>query len=523
MLAAFELQQRLKLQLWQRGIEPCGASGCAAGTTAIETGLQARWLAHRADPILRMRGGADGCAGTSCEPVAVDLDALRDELGAEFAAALHRNEQDHEADCELSCRHFYCGAGDGAFNTSTVRSYSLGPLAPEDFASDFEFPLDLIKVTSEPLIAPEEAEEVVALATEDGVYDHEFPSGKYRLGGDWVKSLPNTLEWFNERLRTTIFPAVAALFPEVVSDASVLRAHSVAILKYNSSHPRTDVHIDDGILALTLALSPRANYTGGGTYYEHMDEVLPMEQGHCTIRPGSVRHGGHPVTEGDRYILGGFLLLADRVEHVRRLVVQGSAARGRSDYVGARQLFAWALAINPQCARCLKNWAEALSADPAAGPAELAEAEEKLARSLELLPDDSDGWFSLGRVRSDRGDADGAIAAYKRSAQINADDHELCFNLAVLLGDQGDADAEIEWLQQTLKVKPDFSKAWSNLGVAFASRGDLDSAEHPFAEAVRHDPLDHKGWVNLARLHAAKGRPDEAKAAAARAKEVKAG
>ena len=86
-----------------------------------------------------------------------------------------------------------------------------------------------------------------------------------------------------------------------------------------------------------------------------------------------------------------------------------------------------------------------------------------------------------------------------------------------------DADAEIEWLQQTLKVKPDFSKAWSNLGVAFASRGDLDSAEHPFAEAVRHDPLDHKGWVNLARLHAAKGRPDEAKAAAARAKEVKAG
>ena len=89
----------------------------------------------------------------------------------------------------------------------------------------------------------EEAEEVVALATEDGVYDHEFPSGKYRLGGDWVKSLPNTLEWFNERLRTTIFPAVAALFPEVVSDASVLRAHSVAILKYNSSHPRTDVHV----------------------------------------------------------------------------------------------------------------------------------------------------------------------------------------------------------------------------------------------------------------------------------------
>ena len=45
----------------------------------------------------------------------------------------------------------------------------------------------------------------------------------------------------------------------------MLRAHSVAILKYNASHPRTDVHVDDGVLAMTLALSPRANYSGGGT------------------------------------------------------------------------------------------------------------------------------------------------------------------------------------------------------------------------------------------------------------------
>ena len=50
-----------------------------------------------------------------------------------------------------------------------------------------------------------------------------------------------------------------------VSGPSVLRAHSVAILKYNASHPRTDVHVDDGVLAMTLALSPRANCSGGGT------------------------------------------------------------------------------------------------------------------------------------------------------------------------------------------------------------------------------------------------------------------
>jgi hypothetical protein len=154
--------------------------------------------------------------------------------------------------------------------------------------------------------------------------------------------MPRSLAWFNQRLEQTIFPTIAALFPEIaprqashapprcqhprlstgqpqaaassataaslawgalcpppspqeaeepdrlpvcaalaslppeprrhappctvqVSGPSVLRAHSVAILKYNASHPRTDVHVDDGVLAMTLALSPRANYSGGGT------------------------------------------------------------------------------------------------------------------------------------------------------------------------------------------------------------------------------------------------------------------
>ena len=115
------------------------------------------------------------------------------------------------------------------------------------------------------MIPPEEAEEVIATANFEGLAGNEYRSGKYKLGGDWVKKMPRSLAWFNQRLEQTIFPTIAALFPEIVSGPSVLRAHSVAILKYNASHPRTDVHVDDGVLAMTLALSPRANYSGGGT------------------------------------------------------------------------------------------------------------------------------------------------------------------------------------------------------------------------------------------------------------------
>ena len=330
-----------------------------------------------------------------------------------------------------------------------------------------------------------------------------------------VKKMPRSLAWFNRRLESKIFPTIAGLFPEVVSDASVLRAHSVAILKYNASHPRTDVHVDDGILAMTLALSPRANYTGGGTFFEHMgaDGIVEMEQGEATFRPGSVRHGGHRVSAGERYILGGFLLIADRVEHVRRLNTQGRDARGRGELRRARLLFKWATRVNPKCATCLKNWAEAIMAegggrsgqgDGTISPKLADAAIDKLRRAIELLPEDSDGWYSLGVILSDQGRKDEAIEAYRRSVAINADDHELCFNLAVLLGDKGELKQEIAMLHKALAAKPDFGKAWANLGVALASGGDIDAAETPFVNAVAHDPSG-KNYINLAKFYAAKG------------------
>ena len=522
--------QRLKFEIWQRGLPECGAHGCSADSATDLSALQQRWMYTRSMPIARLRGGSDGCAGTACEPDAVDLDQLRAELGPEFGAALERNVRDHEADCEASCEHFYCGtpgADAAPLPAVRTRSYSMGSVPPEDFAASFRFPLDLIRVTSEPVIDAAEAERVVATAIEEGIHSNEYTSGKYKLGGDWVKKMPRSLAWFNHRLQQTIFPTIAALFPEIVSGPSVLRAHSVAILKYNASHPRTDVHVDDGVLAMTLALSPRANYSGGGTFFEHMgqDSLVEMEQGQCTFRPGSVRHGGAKVTTGERYILGGFLLISDRVEHVRRLNNQGREARNRGDLSQARRLFKWALKLNPKCATCLKNWAESISGGALGDgdgsvPPKLAEAAiDKLERALELLPEDSDAWYSLGVLLSDQGRKEEAVAAYTRSVAINADDHELCYNLAVLLGDRGDTAQEVLMLRKAIAAKPDFGKAWANLGVALASGGDIDAAEEPFRNAVNFEP-SARNWINLAKLHAAKGQTELANDAMGKARSL---
>ena len=150
-------------------------------------------------------------------------------------------------------------------------------MPPNDYPDALDGP-DQIYVSETPLFSPEECDRVVAMAEAEGAGLPGTRSGKYQLGKAWIKDMPGVLEWFNGALRGTLFPTLAGLFPALVSDASQLRAHSVAVLKYNSTHPRTDVHVDDALLAFTIALSPASSFEGGGTYFEHIDRVLHMPQ-----------------------------------------------------------------------------------------------------------------------------------------------------------------------------------------------------------------------------------------------------
>jgi tetratricopeptide (TPR) repeat protein len=419
-----------------------------------------------------------------------------------------KNQREHEQDCYISCESYYCATAGDTFSKNIteilgegteIRSYSMGSVPPEDFADQFGFPLDLIKVTGGiPLFSREEADFIIKQAEAEGIEQNEYRSGKYKLGGDWLTNLPKTREWFNQILETKLFPLLCHLFPEVISSPSVLRAHSVSLLKYNSSHPRTDVHIDNGILAMTLAMTPRDQYVGGGTFFEHFDTVLPMDVGHATLRPGSVRHGGHPVTEGTRYILGAFLLIKDRVEHVRRLKNRGSDLRKAGALEDAIRHFQWALALNPKCTTCLKDWAEILYAQGS-----FADAEGKLQLALTLLEEkDSDAFFSLGQVLSAQGRDDESIAAYTRSFQLNADDAELVYNLGIKLGERGDKEKENEMYAKATSISPTFGGAWLNWGTNLAEVGKFDDASLMFQKAMTCGPdVQPKAMINLAIIH----------------------
>ena len=63
----------------------------------------------------------------------------------------------------------------------------------------------------------------------------EMKYGEQVAIGKSIKSMPGVLRWFNEACRTKLFPQMAALFPALISDGALLRAHGIVILKYNGA------------------------------------------------------------------------------------------------------------------------------------------------------------------------------------------------------------------------------------------------------------------------------------------------
>jgi len=475
------LSNDLKLHFWSRGAFDLENGIAVQDFLRLGPVSQVRQasLNHLMAPDCDVNGYCS-LRGGSLATEDARIEELGFKLGPEFLEAIERNKMEHQEDCKQSCELFYCAdqsqpliAFDELLRETEIKSYSMGSVPPEDFADSFGFPLDIIKVTEKhPLFSAEEVADVITNALAEGVDQNEFQSGKYQLAGDWLENLPKTREWFNSRLESTLFPLLAHLFPEVISSPSVIRAHSVSLLKYNSSHPRTDVHIDNGVLAMTLAMTPKHEYVGGGTFFEHMglDNILEMDVGHGTFRPGSVRHGGNRVHSGTRFVLGAFLLLEDRVEHVRRLKNRGSELRRAQDLDGAVKHFKWALAMNPKCTTCLKDWAEILHRQ-----GKFTEAEEMIVQALNLLEyKDSDALFSLGVVLSELGRDSESIEAYERSIALNAEDAELCYNLGVKFGEQGNTQNEMKMYAKATKANPLFGGAWLNWGTSLAEGGNLD-------------------------------------------------
>ena len=214
-------------------------------------------------------------AAAAAEQATVDAHG---DVSDAFDAALQLNAAEHEAQMEVACGHFSCGVA-ADYEVPPMSRWSMGPVQILNDYSETLQGEDQIFVSEEPLFSPAECEDVIRLTELEGEGLPSSQSGKYKLGKAWIKDMPQVKDWFNEALRTKVpssspgpspapaplpprsrpapaerrraprrhlaraapqlFPTLAHLFPTLVSNASMLRAHSVAVLRYNASHPRT--------------------------------------------------------------------------------------------------------------------------------------------------------------------------------------------------------------------------------------------------------------------------------------------
>ncbi len=136
-----------KLKLWSQGAFDFDSDNKVMGAVSY---VRHETLVHRVSPhcdmngYCKIRGGNQDESLDYDEHVALKIKELGAQFGPEFIEAIERNKLEHAKDCERSCEIYYCADPskplvplDTLLGETTIKSYSMGPVPPEDFAESF--------------------------------------------------------------------------------------------------------------------------------------------------------------------------------------------------------------------------------------------------------------------------------------------------------------------------------------------------------------------------------------------------
>lgn len=143
--------EQARLELWSRGLFDLEdyshyGSGVHMGPVSY---VRSQTLFHRNSPncdmngYCRIRGGAQNAADYE-KHSEQKIHELGLRFGSEFLEAIQKNKEEHAEDCKRSCEIYYCADSskplvslDELLGETTIKSYSMGSVPPEDFAESF--------------------------------------------------------------------------------------------------------------------------------------------------------------------------------------------------------------------------------------------------------------------------------------------------------------------------------------------------------------------------------------------------
>ena len=156
-----------------------------------------------------------------------------------------------------------------------------------------------------------------------------------------ISHVPGLAELAGPLLQSSIAPRICEAYG---LPPGSLVAHDLFVVVYSAEQGgqrALATHQDESHFSFNLLLTPASEFDGGGTWFEHLDATITLEQGQLCCHPGELRHRGVEITRGRRMLLVGFLQDRRRALFDRELpaglqsvVGQEAGRRLRSEWEG---------------------------------------------------------------------------------------------------------------------------------------------------------------------------------------------
>jgi tetratricopeptide (TPR) repeat protein len=356
-----------------------------------------------------------------------------------------------------------------------------------------------VYVTDPPILSREDCFNVIRNAEHffeeknSGTWTRQ-KSGQYEVCGFDIHEIPSVKEWFIRTAEEILLPLLQQTFSDFcgtsVTDLCIDNAY---LFKYTpDTGRRTDIHTDSGCLSFTIALSsPETDYEGGGTWFHGLQQhsvpsdinnvtesieiqnasvaqdgnVLSMDIGQITVRPGGVKHCGYAVKRGTRYIIGGFCIHRTRPEHVRMLLQPSTSYDSSQQVVDQQLLLEAAIVLNPGCTA-----AYTLLANHYIQSGNISKAQKILDYCIHNVdPKSSEVAYALASIYLDQQMYETALHHITVCLKIDPHDVEAIMMSAMIFSILGDSQKEASCYQDIIDIpdaKPSIkASAYCNLGV----------------------------------------------------------
>mmetsp|Transcript_9255 Transcript_9255/g.14233 ORF Transcript_9255/g.14233 Transcript_9255/m.14233 type:complete len:483 (+) Transcript_9255:101-1549(+) len=341
---------------------------------------------------------------TQSKNARVDIDLVTKEESLRFGQKLHDEE------CQIGFENYGRAPliqntpwSDDDFVSHSVGKRNAGPDEGEIVENS-----DVIFQSKNPLVSQQDCQELIdearneiasglELLKDQAERQSNAPTNS-ELGEARVSTLPRGREWLREEMHSTFFPLLQNRFGV---RANKLTLHDALIIGYGyfgSGSRSQPVHRDSSLLSLNVALSPRSNYTGGGTYFEALGHQLHQEQGHLTCHAGGIMHAGTGISQGERWILVLFVIDESRPQLARRCHFLGLDAQRRGQLSLAQSHFQASLGVHPNNHLVYKDLGRCFHSQQPPNHNLVFQARQCLAKTIELYPLDAEASLGLAKM-----------------------------------------------------------------------------------------------------------------------------